>query len=156
MRADSHPGPEPKRSTSEVLSIDAALTFVDLAIPPCYARPGHTSWHNAEERSPPNDVRFSTESGHAEVAATGQREGGTSRPSAFAILRLTSNVKVLAWFTGSRTAIHVKKPRKSGSGVCCRVTNQTRYRSLSRRKITAHAAVTVSALSPSRAAHSRR
>src|SRR5215472_15965777 len=69
MRADPHAGPEHNSSTSEVLYIDAALTFVDLGMPPCYARPGHTSWHNAEERSRSNHVRFSTESGHAEIAA---------------------------------------------------------------------------------------
>ena len=33
-------------------------------------------------------------------AAPARSEGGTSRPSAFAVLRLTSNAKVVAWFTG--------------------------------------------------------
>src|SRR5262247_1951716 len=50
MRADTHHGPERKRSTSKAEYIDAALTFVALRTPSCTARPGHTFWHNSAVR----------------------------------------------------------------------------------------------------------
>src|SRR5215831_8183596 len=76
MRADSHAGPEPKRSTSEVLYIDAALTFVDLGIPPCYARPGHTLWHDSEEVTAKRDVCLAALSGLPSCAMCGRLPAG--------------------------------------------------------------------------------
>src|SRR5215471_17072693 len=73
MRADSHPGPEPKRSTSEVLYIDAALTFVDLGIPPCYARPGHTLWHDSEMTNSAAHFRLQARTGHFLINAAMHR-----------------------------------------------------------------------------------
>ena len=75
MRADSHVGPEHNAPLTEVLYIVAALTFVDLGMPPCYARPGHTLWHFSDLLITPYEVRLPTQSGDCRGHGQGARDG---------------------------------------------------------------------------------